>query len=131
MKKTILALLLIPALGILSADGMTPTAELVSPTAQVKVKSKVPRAIITMENGGKIEIEFFPEAAPKTVENFIKLSNKGFYNGLTFHRVEPGFVVQGGDPNGNGTGGPGYTIDAEFNDHLHERGAVAMARAQD
>ena len=75
MKKTILALLLIPALGILSADGMTPTAELVSPTAQVKVKSKVPRAIITMENGGKIEIEFFPfkEQHIYTYRNCLKL----------------------------------------------------------
>jgi peptidyl-prolyl cis-trans isomerase B (cyclophilin B) len=121
MRKTLLALLLIPAFSLV-ADGVTPTAA---------VKSKAPRAVITMENGGKIEIEFFPDAAPKTVENFIALAKKHFYDGLTFHRVEPGFVVQGGDPNGNGTGGPGYTIPAEFNDHLHERGAVAMARAQD
>jgi len=88
-----------------------------------------PMAIITMENGGVIEIEFYPEDAPKTVENFITLAKKGFYDGLTFHRVEPGFVVQGGDPNGNGTGGPGYSIKAEFNSRPHKRGTVAMARS--
>ena len=88
-------------------------------------------AVITMEKGGEIKIEFFPEDAPKTVENFVTLAKKGFYDGLTFHRVEPGFVVQGGDPKGNGTGGPGYKIKAEFNKQKHVRGAVAMARSQD
>ncbi len=87
-------------------------------------------AVITMDKGGEITIEFFPEDAPKTVENFVTLANKGFYDGLTFHRVEPGFVVQGGDPKGNGTGGPGYNIKAEFNKQKHDRGAVAMARSQ-
>jgi peptidylprolyl isomerase/peptidyl-prolyl cis-trans isomerase B (cyclophilin B) len=75
-------------------------------------------------------MEFFPADAPKTVENFVTLAKKGFYNGLTFHRVVPDFVVQGGDPKGNGTGGPGYTIAAEFNKNKHVRGAVAMARSQ-
>ena len=88
-------------------------------------------AVITMEKGGEIAIEFFPDDAPKTVENFVTLAKKGFYNGVTFHRVEPGFVVQGGDPKGNGTGGPGYTIPAEFNKQKHVRGAVAMARTSD
>lgn len=88
-------------------------------------------AVIALEKGGEIRIEFFPEDAPKTVENFVTLAKKGFYNGLTFHRVVPGFVVQGGDPNGNGTGGPGYKIKAEFNKQKHLRGAVAMARSQD
>lgn len=88
-------------------------------------------AIITMENGGVIEIEFFPKDAPGTVENFVTLAKKGFYDGLTFHRREEGFVVQGGDPNGNGTGGPGYQIKAEFNEHPHVRGTLAMARSQD
>jgi len=88
-------------------------------------------AEITMEKGGIIKIEFFPDDAPKTVENFVTLAKKGFYDGLTFHRVEPNFVVQGGDPKGDGTGGPGYKIKAEFNKNQHERGAVAMARSSD
>ena len=87
-------------------------------------------AVIALEKGGEIRIEFFPEDAPKTIENFVTLAKKGFYDGLTFHRVVPNFVVQGGDPKGNGTGGPGYTIKAEFNKQKHVRGAVAMARAQ-
>jgi peptidylprolyl isomerase/peptidyl-prolyl cis-trans isomerase B (cyclophilin B) len=87
-------------------------------------------AVITLDSGGQIRMEFFPEDAPKTVENFITLTKKGYYNGLTFHRVVPGFVVQGGDPKGNGTGGPGYTIKAEFNKRKHERGSLAMARSQ-
>lgn len=87
-------------------------------------------AVIALERGGEIRIEFFPADAPKTVDNFVTLARKGFYNGLTFHRVVPGFVVQGGDPQGNGTGGPGYTIPAEFNQQKHVRGALAMARSQ-
>jgi cyclophilin family peptidyl-prolyl cis-trans isomerase len=88
-------------------------------------------AVITMEKGGDIVIEFYPEDAPKTVDNFVKLAKKGFYDGLTFHRREERFVIQGGDPKGNGSGGPGYTIPAEFNKQKHVRGAVAMARTQD
>src|SRR5438445_3046789 len=87
-------------------------------------------AVITLENGNEIRIDFYPEDAPKTVENFVTLAKKGFYNGLTFHRVVPDFVVQGGDPKGNGTGGPGYTIRAEFNKQKHGRGSLAMARSQ-
>jgi peptidyl-prolyl cis-trans isomerase B (cyclophilin B) len=87
-------------------------------------------AVITLDSGGQIRVEFFPEDAPKTVENFITLTKKGYYNGLIFHRVVPGFVVQGGDPKGDGTGGPGYTIKAEFNKRKHERGSLAMARSQ-
>ncbi len=87
-------------------------------------------AVIELEKGGEIRIEFFPEDAPRTVENFVKLARQGFYDGLTFHRVVPGFVVQGGDPRGNGTGGPGYTIKAEFSQRRHVRGTVAMARSQ-
>jgi peptidylprolyl isomerase/peptidyl-prolyl cis-trans isomerase B (cyclophilin B) len=87
-------------------------------------------AVIALDRGGEIRIEFFPADAPKTVDNFVTLARKGFYNGLTFHRVVPGFVVQGGDPKGNGTGGPGYTIPAEFNQQKHVRGSVAMARSQ-
>ncbi|WP_418791939.1 peptidylprolyl isomerase [Phosphitispora sp. TUW77] len=77
---------------------------------------------------GKIYIELFQDEAPGTVENFKKLAEQGFYNGLTFHRYEPGFVIQGGDPEGTGAGGPGYTIKAEINSHKHLKGAVAMAR---
>jgi peptidyl-prolyl cis-trans isomerase B (cyclophilin B) len=87
-------------------------------------------AVITLENGNEIHLEFFPQDAPKTVENFVTLAKKGFYNGLTFHRVVPGFVVQGGCPKGTGTGGPGYTIPAEFNANKHVRGSLAMARSQ-
>lgn len=86
---------------------------------------------ISFENGEKITIEFYPEEAPGTVENFEKLANDGFYNGLSFHRVIPGFVAQGGCPQGTGTGGPGYTIkcETEGNPHKHERGSLSMAHA--
>jgi len=81
---------------------------------------------------GTIVIELYPAVAPKTVANFEKLSRDGFYNNLTFHRVEPGFVVQGGDPSGNGTGGPGYTVPAELSQtEKHLRGTVATARTGD
>ena len=88
-------------------------------------------ARITLENGNTIDMKFYPEDAPKTVENFVTLAKKGFYNNLTFHRVVPDFVVQGGCPKGDGTGGPGYTIPAEFNKQKHVRGTLAMARSQD
>ena len=89
------------------------------------------RAIIVLEKGGRIVMEFFPEDAPNTVKNFKKLVRAGFYDGLTFHRVVPGFVVQGGDPKGDGTGDAGYKINAEFNDRPHLTGTVAMARSTD
>ncbi|EGL83182.1 peptidyl-prolyl cis-trans isomerase cyclophilin type [Caldalkalibacillus thermarum TA2.A1] len=84
---------------------------------------------IIMENGAEIELELFEEDAPYTVANFVKLAKEGFYDGLTFHRVIPGFVAQGGCPRGDGTGGPGYTIKCEINPNKHERGSVAMAHA--
>jgi len=89
------------------------------------------KAIITMENGNQIELELFEKEAPGTVANFEKLANEGFYNGLTFHRVIPGFVAQGGCPRGDGTGGPGYTIkcETEGNPHKHLRGSLSMAHA--
>ncbi|MCP3742064.1 peptidylprolyl isomerase [Rossellomorea sp. BNER] len=89
------------------------------------------KGYILMQNGEKIEFDLFPNEAPGTVENFEKLANEGFYNGLTFHRVIPGFVSQGGDPSGNGTGGPGYTIkcETEGNPHKHEAGVFSMAHA--
>ena len=92
---------------------------------------KKPAAVITMEKGGEFRIDFYQEDAPKTVENFVTLAKKGFYDGLTFHRVQPGVLVHGGDPKGDGSGGPGYSIKAEFNKQRHVRGAVAMARALD
>lgn len=90
---------------------------------------------IEMENGGVIKAELYPEIAPNTVGNFISLVNKGFYDGLIFHRVIEGFMIQGGCPKGEGTGGPGYCIRGEFtgngikNDIPHERGVLSMARA--
>lgn len=90
-----------------------------------------------MENGKLFKAELYPEKAPNTVNNFISLVKKGFYNGLIFHRVIAGFMIQGGDPNGTGMGGPGYHIKGEFsangfkqNDLAHERGVLSMARAQ-
>ncbi len=96
--------------------------------------------IVTMEieDYGTIKIELYPEYAPNTVANFVSLIESGFYDGLTFHRLVPGFVLQGGDPDGNGTGGPGYTIDGEFaangytkNTLSHETGVISMARSSD
>ena len=90
---------------------------------------------ITMQNGKTIDIELDATAAPITCENFLKLVNQGFYNGLTFHRVIPGFMIQGGDPTGTGMGGPGYRIQGEFrlngvkNDLKHTRGVLSMARS--
>lgn len=96
-----------------------------------------PRAVIETKFG-EIEIEFFADKAPGHVKNFLDLAGKGFYDGTTFHRVIPGFMIQGGDPNTkdlkasrdrHGTGGPGYSINAEFNDTAHKRGVVSMARS--
>ena len=92
---------------------------------------------ITMEDGGTITAELYPDIAPKTVANFVKLVSEGFYDGLIFHRVIPGFMIQGGCPNGNGMGGQGYTIPGEFtangfeNNLKHDRGVLSMARAMD
>lgn len=89
------------------------------------------KAIIELAKGGQVAIEFYPDEAPGTVQNFCDLARKGFYDGLTFHRVIAGFVAQGGCPLGNGTGGPGYTIpcEAENNPHKHLRGTLSMAHA--
>lgn len=92
---------------------------------------------IEMENGKQIKLELYPDIAPATVENFIKLVKEGFYDGLIFHRVIPGFMIQGGCPEGTGMGGPGYTIKGEFssngvtNNLKHARGVISMARAMD
>ncbi|MBU3180379.1 peptidylprolyl isomerase [Clostridium psychrophilum] len=96
-----------------------------------------PIVTINMENGKIIKAELYPEVAPNTVNNFISLINKGFYNGLIFHRVIPGFMIQGGCPEGTGVGGPGYSIKGEFssnkfkNDLLHSVGVLSMARSND
>ncbi len=94
-----------------------------------------PIVTIEMENGKKIIAELYPEIAPETVNNFVSLASKGFYDGLIFHRVISGFMLQGGDPSGDGTGGPGYCIKGEFlmngvkNELSHKRGVLSMARA--
>ncbi|HBG45456.1 MAG TPA: peptidylprolyl isomerase [Deltaproteobacteria bacterium] len=100
-------------------------------------EKKEVRAVIETKYG-EMEIRFFPEAAPGHVENFVKLAKEGFYDGTIFHRVIPGFMIQGGDPNTKGpdkdtygTGGPGWHIKAEFNDIPHKRGILSMARSQD
>jgi len=101
-----------------------------------KVKEN-PIVTITMSNDEKIVIELEPSTAPNTVANFISLVKKGFYDGLIFHRVIPDFMIQGGDPSGNGTGGPDYSIEGEFssngfkNNLKHERGVISMARSND
>ncbi|MBX4264764.1 peptidylprolyl isomerase [Clostridium estertheticum] len=98
------------------------------------VKDKNPLVTIVMEDGSTIKVELYPEIAPNTVRNFVSLVNSGFYNGLNFHRVIPGFMIQGGDPKGTGTGGPGYAIKGEFSENnfnntlKHGRGVISMAR---
>jgi len=103
-----------------------------------KKETKNPIVTLEMENGGTIKIELYPDIAPNTVKNFIYLVSKGFYDGLRFHRVIPEFMIQGGDPNGDGSGGPGYRIKGEFksngfkkNNLQHTRGVISMARASD
>ena len=99
---------------------------------------KNPLVTMEIEDYGTIKIELYPEYAPNTVANFVSLIENGFYDGLTFHRLVPGFVLQGGDPDGDGTGGPGYTIDGEFkangytkNTLSHDKGIISMARSMD
>ena len=106
---------------------------------QQKVQEDIPnpKVTITMENGDTINLELYPNIAPNTVANFVTLAQSGFYDGLIFHRVIAGFMIQGGDPDGNGTGGPGYSIKGEFaangvaNDLSHTRGVISMARSND
>lgn len=98
---------------------------------------KHPEVTIEMSDGGIIKVELYPEVAPNTVNNFISLIDEGYYDGIIFHRVIPGFMIQGGDPEGEGTGGPGYTIDGEFTSNgftnllKHTKGVISMARAND
>ncbi len=123
------------ACGDASKDsGKNDTAQQVDYAQEVTEK---PVVTITMENDEQIVIELDPAVAPNTVANFVSLVEEGFYDGLIFHRVIPGFMIQGGDPSGNGTGGPDYAIAGEFtsngfnNPMKHERGVISMARAQD
>lgn len=99
--------------------------------------NELPIVTMTIEGKGDIVIELYPDKAPQTVANFVSLVEEGFYDGLTFHRIIPGFMIQGGDPEGTGMGGPGYSIRGEFaangftqNDLMHERGIISMARSQ-
>lgn len=107
-----------------------------SSSDEQRSKDENPVVTITMENHEQIRIELYPDIAPNTVNNFISLIEEGFYDGLIFHRVIPDFMIQGGDPDGNGTGGPGYSIKGEFdsngfdNDLKHTRGVISMARSQ-
>jgi peptidyl-prolyl cis-trans isomerase B (cyclophilin B) len=119
-------------------DSTPKVAEKVEPAKEVKTEKgpndKNPIVTIEMEDGSKIKIELYPEIAPNTVRNFVSLVQSGFYNGLIFHRVIPGFMIQGGDPEGTGRGGPGYAIAGEFsengfnNELKHGRGVISMAR---
>lgn len=116
--------------------GFTPQAPLTTSTpapsstlTPLPASTLIYTATISTAKGDMV-VQLYPEAAPLTVDNFVELSREGFYDGLTFHRVEPGFVIQGGDPSGDGSGGPGYTIPAEIG-LIHTKGAIAMARKSD
>jgi peptidyl-prolyl cis-trans isomerase B (cyclophilin B) len=118
-----------------SAQAQTPAPKSITVTKEEIKKMSGTKAIIETKLGN-ITLKFFPDVAPGHVKNFIDLAKKGFYDGTTFHRVIPGFMIQGGDPNSkdankskHGQGGPGYTIKAEFNDKPHKRGTLSMARA--
>ena len=121
----------VTSLALLPAALAGPATPVAAPAGRPAPKASAahPTAtIVTVK--GTIKVRLYPEEAPNTVANFISLARKGFYNGLSFHRVEPGFVIQGGDPKGNGSGGPGYAIKNEQNKLLkHNRGALAMANA--
>ncbi len=112
------------------------SAEKQAETEQTTPSGDLPVVTMTMEDGGKVLIELYPNVAPNTVNNFISLVEDEFYDGLIFHRVIPGFMIQGGDPEGSGMGGPGYSIKGEFssndveNNLEHDRGVLSMARSQ-
>ena len=118
------------------ANDQSETGEKAQSAKKIEVE-KNPVVTILMEDNQEIKLELYPNIAPNTVVNFVSLVQKGFYDGLTFHRVIPGFMIQGGDPEGTGGGGPGYTIAGEFssngfeNDLKHEAGVISMARTND
>jgi len=120
-----------------TAENDTKSSSESSETNSSEANKSLPLATISVEGYGVIEAELYPEIAPNTVNNFIDLSNKGFYNNLTFHRIIKDFMIQGGDPKGDGTGGPGYSIEGEFtsngfaNSLKHTKGVLSMARSQD
>ncbi len=116
--------------GAASSTPVQPQTPTSSPAGAKPCAAKKVCAEISVKNFGTMKLELDPENAPKTVANFVKLANQGFYNGLTFHRVAKDFVIQGGDPKGDGSGGPGYTVPAEIK-LLHKKGAIAMARTGD
>lgn len=129
-KKGILASFLAGAMALVGCSQGEINDEVRTPPKEL------PIATIVIKNYGTIEAELYPHIAPNTVNNFISLANSGFYDGLTFHRVIKDFMIQGGDPNGNGSGGPGYSIKGEFtknkfkNDLKHTEGVLSMARSQ-
>ena len=129
-KKGILASLLAGAMALVGCSQGESDNEIRTPPKELPV------ATIIVKDYGKIEAELYPHIAPNTVNNFIFLANSGFYDGLTFHRIIKDFMIQGGDPNGDGTGGPGYSIKGEFtknkfkNDLKHTEGVLSMARSQ-
>ena len=134
MKKVGIILLIFVVM--LTACGETGSVKVMKSVTVDKSNEQRPIVTITTANKKVIKAELYPDVAPITVENFIKLIDAKFYDGLTFHRIEPGFVIQGGDPNGNGTGGPSWNIKGEFssngveNDIKHDRGVLSMARSQ-
>lgn len=156
MKKIAVISAILICILIMTACSNSETTSQTEPTSTLKTEQKTksddtdkfkikegelkvdknPIVTITMENGGVITAELYPDVAPQSVCNFISLINQGFYNGLIFHRVIPGFMIQGGDPTGTGMGGPGYSIVGEFNANgfnnklKHERGVLSMARSQ-
>jgi len=125
MKNIVIAFIVAVAVLTVSPGfaQQAPTA----PTPQEIKKMSTTTAVLETRFGN-ITLKFFPDVAPIHVKNFLELAKKGFYNNTIFHRVIPGFMIQGGDPSGNGTGGPGYTIKAEFNERPHKRGTLSMAR---
>ena len=133
MKKILALLFLLTMFNVLQGHAQQSPKNF---SAQEIKKMSTTKALIETKFGN-ITLKFFPDVAPGHVKNFIDLAKKGFYDGTTFHRVIPGFMIQGGDPNSknpdkrmHGQGGPGYTIKAEFNDRPHKRGTLSMARAQ-
>ena len=137
MKWQAIALILL----LIFAAGCTPSAgeepSLQAPQSFDESIMNTIKATITMEDGGKIVLELYPDLAPQSVRNFVHLARSGYYDGLKFHRIMKGFMIQGGDPEGTGGGGPGYTIKGEFqangftNDLAHKRGVLSMARRGD